>query len=402
MTVTQSSAIKPESLRLQQIPPYATAQLEVLRAAAEAKGLQVIDLGIGSPDLPTPRPVVEAAMQAVQNPANHGYPSFKGKKSFREAIARWYARRFGVELDPETEILPLIGSKEGLAKLPLAFINPGDKTLVPVPAYPVHTRGTILAGGEVVPVACAPHLGFLPEWNTVRPEDADEAKLLIFNFPSNPTTAVAPRSFYEDTLDFARRHDIMIVHDLAYADLAFDGFRPTSMLEIPGAKEHGTLEFFTMSKTYNMAGWRCGFVVGSAEMIHALYRVKTNMDYGVPNFIQDAAIAALELPDAHVQELIDLYQERRDVVVEGLNRLGWSVEKPRASMYVWAPVPAGEKSFDFVARVIDQAGVVFTPGTGFGDAGQGWFRISLVRPAEVLAEALRRLEEAGIRFDARS
>ena len=387
-----------ESDRLAQIPPYATAQLEVLRAAAEKKGMVVIDLGIGSPDLPTPQPVVEAAIAAVQNPANHGYPTFKGKKAFREAIAAWYNRRYGVSLDPETEVLPLIGSKEGLAKLPLAFINPGDKTIVPQPAYPVHTRGTILAGGTVVEVPCLAHHGFLPEWNTVRPEDAEAAKLLIFNFPSNPTTAVAPRSFYEDTLEFAQRHRIMVVHDLAYADLAFDGFKPTSMLEIPGAKEHGAIEFHTMSKTYNMAGWRCGFVVGNAQMIQALYRVKTNMDYGVPNFVQDAAIAALNLPESHVQQLVEVYRGRRDVVVAGLNKLGWNLEKPKATMYVWAPVPQGERAYDFVARVIDTAGVVFTPGTGFGALGEGFFRISLVKPEAELQKAIDRLAEAGIRF----
>lgn len=396
--ITSPKAMFQESERLQKIPPYATAQLEVLRAAAEKKGLQVIDLGIGSPDLPTPKPVVDAAIAAVQNPANHGYPAFKGKKAFREAIAAWYQRRFGVTLDPETEVLPLIGSKEGLAKLPLAYINPGDKTIVPQPAYPVHSRGTILAGGEVVEVPCLEHTGFLPDWSTVRPEDADAAKLLIFNFPSNPTSAVAPRSFYEETLEFAKEHQIMLVHDLAYADIAFDGFKPTSLLEIPGAKEHGALEFFTMSKTYNMAGWRCGFVVGSAKMIHALYRVKTNMDYGVPNFVQDAAIAALNLPDSHVAEMIEVYRQRRDVVVEGLNKLGWNVEKPKAAMYVWAPVPHGEKAYDFVARVIDTAGVVFTPGTGFGPLGEGYFRISLVKPVEVLREVFERLEKSGIRF----
>lgn len=398
MTTVSSKVLFQESDRLQQIPPYATAQLEVLRAAAEKKGMTVVDLGIGSPDLPTPKPVVDAAIAAVQNVANHGYPTFRGKKAFREAIATWYMRHYGVELNPETEVLPLIGSKEGLAKLPLAFINPGDKTIVPQPAYPVHTRGTLLAGGTILPVPCLPENDFLPDWNTVSVADAEAAKLLIFNFPSNPSAAVAPRSFYEETLEFAKKHRIMLVHDLAYAELAFDGFKPTSMLEIPGAKEHGALEFHTMSKTYNMAGWRCGFVVGNADMINGLYRVKTNMDYGVPNFVQDAAIAALNLPDSHVAELIEIYRERRDVMVEGLNKLGWNIEKPKATMYVWAPVPAGEKAFDFVARVIDTAGVVFTPGTGFGAQGEGFFRVSLVKPVAELKNALERLEKAGIRF----
>lgn len=397
MSKTADKTMFQEADRLKAIPPYATAQLEVLRAQAEAKGMKVIDLGIGSPDLPTPDPVVEAGVAALRNPANHGYPTFKGKKAFREAIARWYERQYNVKLDPETEVLPLIGSKEGLAKIALAFINPGDKTIVPQPAYPVHTRGTVLAGGQVVEVPCLPHHDFLPDWSTVHPEDADAAKLLFFNFPSNPTSAVAPRSFYEDTVEFAKRHDIMLVHDLAYSEIAFDGFKPTSLLEIPGAKDLG-VEFHTMSKTYSMAGWRCGFVVGNAKMIQALYRIKTNMDYGVPNHVQDAAIAALDLPQSYIDSVVDIYRERRDVMVEGLNSLGWNVEKPKAAMYVWAPVPKGYAAYDWVAEVIDRAGVVFTPGTGFGAAGEGFFRISLVRPVEVLKQVIERLREAGIRY----
>lgn len=388
----------PHSDRLNLIAPYATAQLEVLRTAAEKKGIKVIDLGIGSPDLPTPQPIVDAGIAAMKNPANHGYPTFRGKKAFREAIAAWYQGRFGVALDPDTEVLPLIGSKEGLAKLPLAFINPGDKTIVPVPAYPVHTRGTVLAGGTVVEVLCRAERNFLPDWSEVSAADADAAKLLIFNFPNNPTTAVAPRSFYEETVAFCQRHHIVPVHDQAYADLAFDGFLPTSLLQIPGAKDMGAVEFFTMSKTYNMAGWRCGFVVGNADTLNGLYKVKTNMDYGVPNFVQDASIAALQLPHSHAEQLAEVYRRRRDVVVEGLNKLGWKIEKPKATMYVWAPVPAGETSYDFVARVIEAAGVAMTPGSGFGEAGEGFFRISLVKPEETLKQAIDQLAKAGIRY----
>jgi LL-diaminopimelate aminotransferase len=399
MSKTADKIMFEEADRLKAIPPYATAQLEVLRAAAEAKGMRVIDLGIGSPDLPTPAPVVEAGVAALRDVANHGYPTFKGKKAFREAIARWYARHYDVALDPETEILPLIGSKEGLAKIALAFINPGDKTIVPQPAYPVHTRGTVLAGGTVVEVPCLPENDFVPDWNMVAPADAEAAKLLFFNFPSNPTAAVAPRSFYEETVAYAKRHGIMLVHDLAYSEIAFDGYKPTSLLEIPGAKDLG-VEFHTMSKTYSMAGWRCGFVVGNAKMIQALYRIKTNMDYGVPNHVQDAAIAALDLPQSYIDEVVSIYRERRDIMVDGLNSLGWNVQKPKAAMYVWAPVPKGYAAYDWVAEVIDRAGVVFTPGTGFGAAGQGFFRISLVRPVEVLKEVVERLREAGIRYEA--
>lgn len=383
--------------RLAALPAYATAQLEVLKARAQAKGLEVIDLGIGSPDQPTPRPVIDAMKKALDEPANHRYPNFRGKASFREAIAAWYEEHYGVELDPETEVLPLIGSKEGLAHLALAYINPGDASIVPQPSYPVHTRGTLMAGGRVIEVPMRPENDFVPDWSEVAPADAEAAKLLFFNFPNNPTAAVAPRSFYEQTLAYCQRHQILCVHDLAYAELAFDGFRPTSLLELPGAKELG-VEFHTMSKTYNMAGWRCGFVVGNSRVIDALYKVKTNMDYGIFNAIQDAAAAALALPQSHVDALVALYRRRRDVVVEGLNSLGWRIEKPKATMYVWAPVPPGLTAADFVADTIDRAGVVFTPGTGFGAAGEGYFRISLVADEPVLAEAVARLDKVGIRF----
>ena len=383
--------------RLAGIPPYATAQLEVLRTAAEKKGLKCIDLGIGSPDQPTPPEVVERMIAALRDPSNHRYPGFKGKDSFRKAIADWYGRRYGVDLDPRTEVLPLIGSKEGLAKLALAFINPGDVTIVPDPSYPVHHRGTLLAGGELALVPMRPEREFLPDWSEVPASQLARARMLFYNFPNNPTAAVAPREFHEDTLAFARKHDLILVHDLAYAELAFDGYRPTSLLEIPGAKDFG-VEFHTMSKTYNMAGWRCGFVVGNAKVLSQLYRVKTNMDYGLFGAIQDAAEFALSLPQSHVDALVALYQRRRDVVVEGLTRLGFPVTRPKATMYVWCPVPPGQKAYDFVADTIDRTGVVFTPGTGFGAGGEGFFRVSLVAGEAVLEEALERLAQAGIRY----
>ncbi len=383
--------------RLAGIPPYATAQLEVLRAAAEKKGLKCIDLGIGSPDQPTPPEVVERMIAALRDPSNHRYPGFKGKESFRKAIADWYGRRYGVDLDPRSEVLPLIGSKEGLAKLALAFINPGDVTIAPDPSYPVHHRGTLLAGGELALVPMRPAREFLPDWSEVPASQLARARMLFYNFPNNPTAAVAPREFHEDTVAFARKRDLILVHDLAYAELAFDGYRPTSLLEIPGAKDVG-VEFHTMSKTYNMAGWRTGFVVGNARIIEQLYRVKTNMDYGLFGAIQDAAEFALSLPQSHVDALVALYQRRRDVVVDGLTQLGFPVIRPKATMYVWCPVPPGQKAYDFVADTIDRTGVVFTPGTGFGDGGEGYFRVSLVADEPVLQEALDRLRQAGIHY----
>ncbi|MEB3236458.1 MAG: LL-diaminopimelate aminotransferase [Candidatus Sericytochromatia bacterium] len=396
MTTTHTAA---PADRLGLIPPYATAQLEILRAQAEAKGLVCIDLGIGSPDQPTPPEVLEAMTRAVADPANHRYPNFKGKLAFRKAIADWYGRRYGVDLDPETEVLPLIGSKEGLAKLAMAFINPGDVTITPDPSYPVHHRGTLLAGGRLSLVRARAERDFLPDWSEIPHEDLERAKLMFYNFPSNPTAAVAPRPFHEETLEFAKRRGLVLAHDLAYAELAFDGYRPTSLLELPGAKDHA-VEFHTMSKTYNMAGWRVGFVVGNAKILHELYRIKTNMDYGIFGAIQDAATAALSLPQKHVDDLIALYQRRRDVVVAGLNRLGWNLTPPKATMYVWAPVPGGAKAYDFVADVIDRTGVVFTPGSGFGAGGEGFFRISLVAPEATLVEAFDRLDKAGVRFGA--
>ena len=387
-----------EAQRLTLIPPYATAQLEVLRAAAEKKGLTCIDLGIGSPDQPTPPAVVERMVEALRDPSNHRYPNFKGKPAFRKAIAQWYGNRYGVELDPESEVLPLIGSKEGLAKLALAFINSGDVTIVPDPSYPVHHRGTILAGGRLSLVPMRPERQFLPDWAEVPTADLERARLMFYNFPNNPTAAVAPREYHDETLAFARKHNLILVHDLAYSELAFDGYRPTSLLELPGAKDVG-VEFHTMSKTYNMAGWRIGFVVGNAKVLHQLYRVKTNMDYGIFGAIQDAAAFALGLPQSHVDELCKLYQRRRDVVCDGLESLGWQVDRPKATMYVWARVPSGfATSYDFVADTIDKTGVVLTPGSGFGAGGEGFFRVSLVAGEEILQEAIDRLRNGGVRY----
>ncbi|MBI6546985.1 MAG: LL-diaminopimelate aminotransferase [Cyanobacteria bacterium NC_groundwater_1444_Ag_S-0.65um_54_12] len=388
-----------EAHRLTLLPPYATAQLEVLRSAAEANGLTCIDLGIGSPDQPTPKAVIERMIEAIQDPSNHRYPAFRGKPAFRRAIAEWYRRHYNVELDPDKEVLPLIGSKEGLAKLALAFVNPGDVVIVPDPSYPVHQRGTILAGGELCLVPLRAEREFLPDWAEVPATMLAKARLLFYNFPNNPTAAVAPRTFHEETVEFARKNDLILVHDLAYAELAFDGYRPTSLLEIPGAKDRG-VEFHTMSKTYNMAGWRCGFAVGNARVLEQLYRVKTNMDYGIFGAIQDAAISALSLPQSHIEQLIAKYQRRRDVMVAGLESLGWKLERPKATMYVWAPVPPPLTSYDFVADVINRTGVIFTPGSGFGAAGEGFFRVSLVAEEHILKEAIARLHQAKIRYPA--
>lgn len=379
-----------ESARLQALPPYIFAQLDVLKTAARERGIDLIDLGMGNPDRPTPEPVVDAAVSALRDPANHRYPTFDGRPALRVAIAEWYHARYGVLLDPETEVLPLIGSKEGLAHLALAYINPGDTSLVPDPSYPVHTRGTLLAGGHVESLPLSASGNWQVDFSSISPEAAARARLFFFNYPHNPTAATAGRDLYEQAVGFAQQTDTLLVHDMAYAELAFDGHRPTSLLEIPGAKDYG-VEFHTFSKTFSMAGWRVGFVVGNARMIKALLKVKSNMDYGLFPVVQQAALAALALPPTAVQGVVEMYRERRDIVVDGLLAAGFDVQRPKATMYVWVPVPPGQTSTSFATRLIDEAGVVVTPGTAFGQCGEGYVRISLIAPPERLREAVSRV-----------
>lgn len=381
--------------RLQALPPYVFARLDELKARAREQGLDLIDLGMGNPDGATPQPVVEAAIQALQNPANHGYPPFEGTASFRRTITDWYKRRYGVELDPSSEALPLLGSKEGLTHLAIAYINPGDLVLVPSPAYPAHFRGPVIAGGEVYSLILKPENDWLIDLGAIPDEVAQRAKILYFNYPSNPTAATAPREFFEEIVAFARKHEIMLVHDLCYAELAFDGYQPTSLLEIPGAKEI-SVEFHTMSKTYNMAGWRVGFVVGNRHIIQGLRTLKTNLDYGIFAALQSAAETALQLPDVYLQEVQERYRRRRDFLIDGLASLGWNVPKTKATMYLWVPCPPGMGSTDFALSVLQQTGVVVTPGNAFGVAGEGYVRISLIADCDRLATALQRLKQANI------
>ena len=379
-----------ESDRLLSLPPYIFAQLDVLKAKAREKGVDVIDLGMGNPDRPTPQPVVDAAAKALLDPVNHRYPTFDGKPTLRQTIARWYQDRYHVALDPDTEVLPLIGSKEGLAHLALAYVNPGDVSLVPSPSYPVHTRGTLLAGGTVETLPLTSENDYQIDFDAIDPTAAAKAKLLMFNYPHNPTAAVAERSLFERAVKFGHDTRTLVVHDMAYAELAFDGFKPTSLLEIPGARELG-VEFHTFSKTFSMAGWRVGFVVGNASMIAALTKVKSNMDYGLFPAVQEAAIAALNLPEQYVLDTVAMYKERRDVVVDGLNAIGFEVRRPRATMYVWVPTPKGFTASAFASRLIEEVGVVVTPGTAFGTFGEGHVRISLIQPPDRLREAIQRI-----------
>jgi len=383
--------------RLSALPPYVFARLDELKASAREQGLDLIDLGMGNPDGPTPQPVVEAAIAAIQDAANHGYPPFEGTASFRKAITDWYYRRYNVELDPDGEALPLLGSKEGLTHLAIAYINPGDLVLVPSPAYPAHFRGPLIAGGKIHQIILRPEDDWVIDLGSIPDAVAEQAKILYFNYPSNPTAATAPREFFEDVVAFARKHEIMLVHDLCYAELAFDGYQPTSLLEIPGAKEIG-VEFHTLSKTYNMAGWRVGFVVGNRHIIQGLRTLKTNLDYGIFAALQTAAETALNLPDVYLHEVQARYRTRRDFLIQGLAELGWDIPKTRATMYLWVPCPPGLGSTDFALSVLQQTGVVVTPGNAFGSGGEGYVRISLIADCDRLQQMLQRFQQANIRF----
>ena len=383
--------------RLNALPPYVFARLDELKARAREQGIDLIDLGMGNPDGPAPQPVIGAAIAALQNPSNHGYPPFEGTASFRKTITQWYHRRYQVDLDPEVEALPLLGSKEGLTHLAMAYVNPGDLVLVPNPAYPAHFRGPAIAGAEIRSLILKPEHNWLVDLSAIPDVVAARAKILYFNYPCNPTAAVAPRQFFEDIVAFARQHQILLVHDLCYAELAFDGYQPVSLLEIPGAKEIG-VEFHTLSKTYNMAGWRVGFVVGNRHIIQGLRTLKTNLDYGIFSVVQEAAETALNLPDRHLQQVQNRYRQRRDFMIAGLANLGWQVPKPEATMYLWVPCPPGLGSTDFALELIQKTGVVVTPGSAFGSGGEGYVRVSLIAECDHLAEALNRLKQAGIAY----
>lgn len=383
--------------RLSALPPYVFARLDELKARAREQGLDLIDLGMGNPDGPTPTPVVEAAQRAIANVENHGYPPFEGTASFRTAITDWYARRYGVQLDPSSEALPLLGSKEGITHLAMAYINPGDLVLVPTPAYPAHFRGPAIAGGKIYDLPLSAATNWLIDFDAIPPEVAHQAKALFFNYPNNPTAATAPRDFFEAAVEFAHRYQVLLVHDLCYAELAFDGYQPTSLLEIPGGKEVG-VEFHTLSKTYNMAGWRVGFVVGNSQIIQGLRTLKTNLDYGIFAALQQAAEAALALPDYYLTEVQTRYSTRRDFLIQEFESLGWSVDKPQATMYLWVPCPPDTTSTDFALSVLQETGVVVTPGNAFGKGGEGYIRISLIADCDRLGEAMHRIRQAGFRF----
>ena len=374
--------------RVRDLPPYLFAELDRKVAAKRAAGADVISLGVGDPDLPTPAHVVEALRRAAEDPSTHRYPSYYGMPAFREAIAAFYERRFGVALDPETEVQPLIGSKEGLVHMSLAFVDPGDRVLVPDPGYPVYAIGTALAGGAPVSLPMSAATRFLPDLDAL-PVDP-RTKVLWLNYPSNPTAAVAGLGMFEKAVEVARGNDLLLCHDAAYSEITFDSYVAPSVLQVPGAKDVA-VEFGSLSKTYNMTGWRVGYAVGNAEAVRALATVKTNLDSGIFDAVQLAAVAALAGPQDHVEEMRAVYQKRRDVVVAALVDAGMDVEPPLGSIYVWVPAPGGRTSEAFATELLDEAAVVVAPGTGYGANGEGYVRISLTIADARIEEAMERI-----------
>mgnify|MGYP000262394550 FL=1 len=382
-----------ESKRLQRVPSYLFSDLDRKQEALQAQGIDVINLGVGDPDLPPPPHVVEALQEALKDPANHRYPPYAGTREFREAAAQWFHRRFGVHLDPDREVLVLIGSKEGLAHLPWALIDPGDIVLVPDPGYPVYKTAVLLADGEPYPVPLDPQRGFLPDLESIPPGVARRAKLFFLNYPNNPTAGTASREFYADLVKYAQDYGIILVQDNSYSEIAYDGYRPPSLLEIDGAKEVG-VEFHSLSKTYCITGWRIGFVVGNAEVVAALGKLKTNLDSGVFRAIQQAGTVALTGPQDGVLERVEVFRRRRDMVVQRLRELGWEVPLPKATFYIWLPTPDGSSSKEFTETVLERTGVVVTPGSGYGERGEGYVRLSITVPDARLEEAVNRITEA--------
>ena len=381
--------------RLKRLPPYLFKEIDRQKEEVRAKGVDIIDLGVGDPDLPTPPHIIEALQGAAADPANHRYPSYSGMAEFNAATARWYTQRFNVDLDPGQEVVTLIGSKEGIAHVPLAFIDPGDIALVASPGYPVYHIGTQFAGGEPYFMDLLKENEFLPDLEAISPEIAQKAKMMFINYPNNPTAAVATKDFFESVVSFANEYNVIVCHDAAYSEMAFDGYRPMSFLEIEGAKSVG-IEFHSLSKTYNMTGWRIGFAVGRADLISALGQVKSNIDSGAFQAVQIAGIAALEGDQACVEEMRQTYAERRDILLAGLLSMGLSVEEPRATFYLWVEVPHGYTSAGFASLLLTEAGIVTTPGNGFGTAGEGYVRLALTVDRERIREAVERIKGIGL------
>lgn len=381
--------------RIERLPPYVFNITGELKMAARRRGEDIIDMSMGNPDGPTPAHIVEKMVEATIRPDTHGYSVSKGIPRLRKAITDWYDRRYGVQFDPDKEAIVTIGSKEGLAHLMLATLDAGDTVLVPNPSYPIHIYGAVIAGANIRSVRMTPGTDFFEELERAVRESIPKPKMMILGFPSNPTAQCVDLSFFERVIKLAREHSIIVVHDLAYADICFDGYQAPSIMQVPGAREVA-VEFFTMSKSYNMAGWRIGFMVGNAELVNALARIKSYHDYGTFTPIQVAAIAALDGPQDCVKEVVEKYQNRRDVLVKGLHEAGWMVENPKASMYIWALIPEAYRamgSLEFAKRILDQAKVAVSPGIGFGDYGDEYVRFALIENEQRTRQAVRGIKE---------
>ncbi|MBI4698313.1 MAG: LL-diaminopimelate aminotransferase [Nitrospirae bacterium] len=379
--------------RVKHLPPYLFAAIDKMKKEAVSKGVDLIDISIGDPDIPTPWHIVDRMKKAVQNPEHHRYPSYEGMPAFRQAVADWYKERFNVSLNPQTEVLSLIGSKEGIGHIPLAFINPGDVVLVPSPGYPVYPVSTLFAGGEVHMMPLLKKNRFLPDLKAIPNDVLKKARLMFINYPNNPTSAVAGRDFYKAVINFAAKHNIIVCHDAAYSEIYYDNMKPLSFLQLPGARDVG-IEFHSLSKTYNMTGWRIGFAVGNHAVLAGLGKIKSNLDSGIFQAVQEAGIEALRTGDPVLRKIRDTFQGRRDILYKGLKGLGIEAEKPKATFYLWASVPKGFSSSSLVAHLLDKAGVLGTPGNGFGAPGEGYIRFALTVPAKRMKEAVERIGKA--------
>jgi LL-diaminopimelate aminotransferase len=383
-----------QAQRLKQLPPYLFAQIDRMKQEVKAKGVDIIDLGIGDPDRPTPPHIIECLQKAAADAENHRYPSYEGMLSFRQAVAAWYLKRFGITLNPQDEVVSLIGSKEGIAHIPLAFVNPGERVLVPSPGYPVYKTSTIFAGGipEIMPLRR--ENGFLPDFSAISERVFKETRLMFLNYPNNPTAAVAEKSFFAEAVALAKKYNIIICHDAAYSEVAFGGYRPQSFLEVDGAREVA-VEFHSLSKTYNMTGWRIGFAVGNKNIVGGLGKIKTNIDSGIFQAVQWAGVEALTGDQRIADAMKGVYQERRDVLVSGLKSAGLDFDVPKATFYLWVCVPKGYTSSACTIHLLEKVGIVTTPGSGFGEEGEGYIRFALTVEKERLQEAVERIKKIG-------
>ena len=386
------------SERLEKIPPYLFAEIDRKIAEAKAKGLDIISLGIGDPDKPTLQPIVDEMHKAIDNPKNHDYPPYNGTEKFRKAACNWMKKRFDVELNPDTEMLANIGSKEAIAHVFFAFVDKGDYTLVPDPGYPVYHNATIFAGGTPYEMPLLEENGYLPDFDKIPEDIAKKSKIMFLNYPNNPTGAVADLDFFKKAVDFCKKYDILLCSDMAYSEMTYDGYKAPSVLQVEGAKDVA-LEFYSHSKSYNMTGWRVGFVCGNAQAVKALGTIKNNIDSGTFKAIQDAAAVAFDVDPKYINDLNKMYQQRRDAAEEGFRELGWDIKPSKATFYLWLPVPKGMTSEEFVTVMLEKANVVVPPGNGYGKYGEGYFRVALTKDVDTIKECIRRMKEAGIRYN---